>query len=77
MVFDSRTLPPCGGEQGTPKCQKKCEDGYTTPFAQDKHYGDLNLFQSLFVISFFNFRFKYQVKVRTLSEPKLTLQQKL
>jgi len=33
------TLPPCGAEEPTPACTKKCEDGYPTPFAQDKHFG--------------------------------------
>lgn len=33
------TLPPCQGEQPTPKCTKKCIDGYTTPYSQDKHFG--------------------------------------
>lgn len=34
------TRPPCEGEGGkTPKCQKKCEDGYNVPYAKDKHYG--------------------------------------
>lgn len=33
------TLPPCQGEQSTPKCEKKCESSYTTPYSQDKHYG--------------------------------------
>ncbi|XP_028653032.1 cathepsin B-like isoform X2 [Erpetoichthys calabaricus] len=32
--------PPCTGEGGnTPKCQKKCEDGYTPSYKIDKHYG--------------------------------------
>jgi cathepsin B len=34
------TLPPCGAEEATPTCTKKCIDGYPTPFAQDKHHGD-------------------------------------
>jgi len=33
------TLPPCGGEQPTPRCAKKCIDGYPTPYAKDKHHG--------------------------------------
>lgn len=33
------SLPPCQGEGSTPRCEKKCEAGYTTPYAQDKHYG--------------------------------------
>jgi len=33
------SLPPCQGEEPTPDCTKKCIDGYTTPYAQDKHYG--------------------------------------
>jgi len=33
------SLPPCGAEQPTPSCTKKCIPEYTTPFAQDKHYG--------------------------------------
>jgi len=35
----NKTLPPCQGEQPTPKCTKKCIDGYTVPFAKDKHFG--------------------------------------
>ncbi|KAJ8932425.1 hypothetical protein NQ314_014682 [Rhamnusium bicolor] len=32
--------PSCNGEDNkTPKCIKKCEDGYTIAYAQDKHYG--------------------------------------
>ncbi|XP_039604384.1 cathepsin B-like isoform X1 [Polypterus senegalus] len=32
--------PPCTGEGGnTPKCEKKCEDGYTPSYKNDKHYG--------------------------------------
>jgi len=34
------SLPPCGAEQPTPTCAKKCIDGYPTPFAQDKHHGE-------------------------------------
>ncbi|CAF1069301.1 unnamed protein product [Adineta ricciae] len=34
------SLPPCQGEQPTPRCTKKCIDGYPTPFAKDKHYGE-------------------------------------
>jgi cathepsin B len=33
------SLPPCGGEQPTPKCTKKCEDSYPKTFTQDKHHG--------------------------------------
>ncbi len=33
------SLPPCQGEGETPRCEKKCEAGYSTPYAQDKHYG--------------------------------------
>jgi cathepsin B len=33
------SLAPCGAEEPTPTCTKKCIDGYPTPFAQDKHYG--------------------------------------
>jgi len=33
------TLPPCGAEESTPKCTKKCIADYPTPFAQDKHHG--------------------------------------
>jgi len=29
----------CGGEAQTPACSSSCENGYNTPFAQDKHYG--------------------------------------
>jgi cathepsin B len=33
-------LQPCAKkETKTPKCSKKCEDGYSTPFLQDKHKG--------------------------------------
>jgi cathepsin B len=35
----NKTLPPCQGEQPTPKCTKKCIDGYSIPFAKDKHFG--------------------------------------
>ncbi len=31
--------PNCTAIQRTPKCEKKCEASYTTPFAQDKHFG--------------------------------------
>jgi len=31
--------PACGPEQPTPACTKKCIDGYTTPYAKDKHFG--------------------------------------
>jgi cathepsin B len=34
------TLPPCGAEEPTPPCSKKCIDGYSIPYAQDKHFGD-------------------------------------
>ncbi|CAF1683036.1 unnamed protein product [Adineta ricciae] len=33
------SLPPCQGEQPTPRCTKKCIDDYPTPFAKDKHFG--------------------------------------
>jgi len=33
------SLPPCQGEQPTPRCTKKCIDGYSTPYAKDKHFG--------------------------------------
>jgi len=33
------SMPPCGPEQPTPSCSKKCIDSYSTPFAKDKHYG--------------------------------------
>jgi len=33
------SLPPCQGEQQTPACTKKCIDGYSTSYEQDKHYG--------------------------------------
>jgi len=33
------SLPPCQGEQPTPKCTKQCIKGYQTPYAQDKHFG--------------------------------------
>jgi cathepsin B len=32
-------LPPCGDEESTPTCSKKCIDGYAIPFAKDKHFG--------------------------------------
>lgn len=35
----NKTLPPCQGEEPTPKCTKKCIDGYQTPYAKDKHFG--------------------------------------
>lgn len=32
--------PSCTGEEGdTPKCVKKCEDGYTPSYTGDKHFG--------------------------------------
>jgi len=33
------SLPPCQGEQPTPRCTKKCIDGYSTPYPKDKHFG--------------------------------------
>lgn len=33
------TLPPCQGEQPTPKCKKQCESGYTPDYKTDKHFG--------------------------------------
>jgi len=33
------TLPPCQGEQSTPKCEKKCEDGYANTYPKDKVFG--------------------------------------
>jgi cathepsin B len=33
------TLPPCQGEQPTPKCHRTCRSGYSTPYKQDKHFG--------------------------------------
>ncbi|VDN24856.1 unnamed protein product [Dibothriocephalus latus] len=32
-------LPPCTGDAETPACTKKCQEGYPTPYAKDKHYG--------------------------------------
>jgi len=32
------TRPPCSGEGKTPKCTKKCEDGYSIPYTKDKHF---------------------------------------
>ncbi len=29
----------CSGEGGTPKCEKKCESGYSTDYKTDKHFG--------------------------------------
>lgn len=31
--------PPCQGIVATPKCNKKCEAGYTSLYGKDKHYG--------------------------------------
>jgi len=31
--------PNCTGEGDTPKCQKKCDEGYKVPYLQDLHYG--------------------------------------
>lgn len=31
--------PPCQGIVATPKCNKKCEAGYTALYGKDKHYG--------------------------------------
>jgi len=34
------SYPACAAEEyDTPKCEKKCEEGYSTPYAQDKHFG--------------------------------------
>lgn len=34
------TRRPCEGEGGkTPKCQKKCQNSYTVPYQEDKHFG--------------------------------------
>jgi len=34
------SLPACGSKiQPTPKCAKTCEDGYTTSYEKDKHWG--------------------------------------
>lgn len=34
------TRGPCEGEGGkTPKCVKKCEEGYNVPYEEDKHFG--------------------------------------
>lgn len=33
------TLPPCQGEQPTPKCKKQCISGYNTTYTNDKHFG--------------------------------------
>jgi len=34
-------LQPCSKkETKTPKCSKKCEDGYSVSFKEDKHFGD-------------------------------------
>lgn len=34
------TRPPCSGEGGdTPRCNKKCEAGYSPSYKQDKHFG--------------------------------------
>lgn len=34
------TRGPCEGEGGgTPKCQNTCEEGYSTPYQKDKHFG--------------------------------------
>ncbi|GBP91395.1 Cathepsin B [Eumeta japonica] len=30
---------PCSGDSSTPKCVKKCEDGYNVDYHKDKHYG--------------------------------------
>ena len=32
------TLPPCQGEEPTPKCKKTCIPQYSVPYAKDKHY---------------------------------------
>jgi len=34
------TKTPCGPEEPTPTCTKKCIDGYPTTFTADKHFGD-------------------------------------
>jgi len=34
------SLPPCSSSiEPTPKCEKKCQASYTTPYDKDKHYG--------------------------------------
>ncbi|CAF0861990.1 unnamed protein product [Adineta steineri] len=33
------TKPPCGDEESTPQCTKKCIDGYPTTYTKDKHFG--------------------------------------
>lgn len=33
------TLPPCQGEQPTPRCKKQCEAGYNNTYANDKQFG--------------------------------------
>ena len=38
--------PPCSEGGGTPKCMKTCDAGYTIPYQQDLHFG--NLFNSIF-----------------------------
>jgi len=35
----NKTLPPCQGEQPTPKCVKKCIDGYPVEWEKDHHFG--------------------------------------
>lgn len=32
------TRPPCSGEGKTPKCTKKCQDGYSVPYEKDKNF---------------------------------------
>ncbi|XP_028997359.1 cathepsin B-like [Betta splendens] len=33
------SLPPCQGEQETPKCVQQCIDGYSPVYKKDKHFG--------------------------------------
>ncbi|KAL8619322.1 hypothetical protein ACOMHN_056966 [Nucella lapillus] len=32
-------LQPCQGDAPTPPCSRQCDDSYSRPFDQDKHYG--------------------------------------
>lgn len=34
------SLPECKGNAGTPKCTRKCVDGYNVTYEDDKRYGN-------------------------------------
>ena len=38
--------PPCAEGGGTPKCSKSCDAGYSIPYQQDLHFGNLMFISS-------------------------------